>query len=46
MQALLADSDLNEPLPVEDFPVMEPERRRSCQYCPFLTMCESELARD
>jgi hypothetical protein len=44
MHALLADADANVPLPMDGFPVLEPERRRSCQYCPFLALCEPELA--
>lgn len=44
MHALLADADANVPLPMDSFPVLEPERRRSCQYCPFLALCEPELA--
>lgn len=45
MHALLADIDTNQPRAIEAFPVAEPERRRSCQYCPFFSLCESELAR-
>jgi hypothetical protein len=44
MHALLADVDCNEPRAMADFPVVEPERRRMCQYCPFLALCEPELA--
>jgi hypothetical protein len=46
MHALLADVDTNQPRAMEAFPVAEPERRRSCQYCPFFALCGSELARD
>jgi len=46
MHALLADVDSNQPREIEAFPVAEPERRRSCQYCPFFALCESELAED
>jgi len=44
MHALLADVDCNEPRAMEHFPVVEPERRRMCRYCPFLALCEGELA--
>jgi len=43
MHALLDGIDSNVPRPMEEFPVAEPERRRMCQYCPFLALCESEL---
>ena len=44
MHALLADTDQNQPRAIEDFPVVEPERRSICRYCPFLDLCEAELA--
>jgi len=43
MQALLADPDRNEPRSVAEFPIVTPERRRDCQYCPFYALCEQEL---
>jgi hypothetical protein len=46
MHTLLADVDTNQPREIEAFPVAEPERRRSCQYCPLFSLCESELAED
>lgn len=45
MRTMLADSDRNQPRPIEEFPLVEPARRRSCQYCPFLELCEGELGR-
>ena len=44
MQSLLADPDLNVPHTIEEFPITEPERGSVCRYCPFLELCESELA--
>ena len=44
MHTLLADVETNQPRSIEAFPVAEPERRRSCQYCPFFALCEPELA--
>jgi len=46
MQTMLADPDRNHPRPIEEFPLVEPARRRDCQYCPFLELCESELGGD
>jgi hypothetical protein len=44
MQSLLADPDLNVPRTIEEFPIAEPERGSVCRYCPFLELCESDLA--
>jgi hypothetical protein len=44
MQGLLADPDRNQPREIGAFPMMEPDRRRACQYCGFLALCERELA--
>lgn len=44
MHSLLIAPDTNEPRPIEEFPILGPERRRSCQYCSFLALCEPELA--
>ena len=43
MQALLAKPDRNEPRPIADFPLPEPERRHECPYCPFYALCHDEL---
>jgi PD-(D/E)XK nuclease superfamily protein len=43
MEALMADPDRNVPRPMEQFPLARPERRRSCQFCPFYALCEEEL---
>lgn len=43
MHSLLIDPDTNAPRPIEEFPILESERRRTCQYCPFLALCEPEL---
>jgi hypothetical protein len=39
------DQDADTALAIEEFPILGPERRRSCQYCSFLALCEPELAR-
>jgi hypothetical protein len=44
MHSLLADADDNQPRPMAEFPILEPERRRACRYCPFLMLCEGELS--
>jgi hypothetical protein len=43
MQALVANPDLNTPRPITDFPLRNPARRHGCPYCPFYTLCQSEL---
>jgi len=44
MQSLLVDPDLNVPLTIQEFPIIDPERGRICQYCPFMELCEADLA--
>ncbi|HET7462564.1 MAG TPA: PD-(D/E)XK nuclease family protein [Longimicrobium sp.] len=44
MHSLHLDADGNQPRPMEEFPILEPERRRLCRFCPFLALCEPELA--
>lgn len=43
MQSLVAVSDRNEPRPISDFPIPDPERHHRCPYCPFYALCQTEL---
>lgn len=45
MRTYLADPERNIPLPRDAFPLATPECRSRCPTCPFLELCELELAR-
>lgn len=46
MQALVTNVDQNEPRPITDFPLIDPERRYGCPYCPFYALCKAELEKE
>jgi hypothetical protein len=46
MQALVTNADQNGPRPITNFPLIDPERRYSCPYCPFYALCQTELEQE